>query len=183
MGPTAGADALLASQPTRAADDGVCSQIGAAALAVLPYERSDSLSDQALVAQYVVRPQNAVEAFGMAGKASVQVRARAAAAPSGRVAFLTLLRSLFLLASLRVAMLGNSTLREGIRTCRAGRRREMRGEGREEGGTQSAKSVLGCSRGAFSRLRAGVALAAGEGRGAAAQQGTRRQASTSGPGC
>jgi hypothetical protein len=54
----------------------VAAKSGAAALAVLPpYERKDGLSDAALVGNYLVRPQNAVEAFGMAGKAFFQVRA------------------------------------------------------------------------------------------------------------
>lgn len=55
---------------------GVASKMAAAFLAILPYERRGDLSDAATVARYVVRPQNAIEAFGMATKALFQVRAR-----------------------------------------------------------------------------------------------------------
>ena len=53
---------------------GVASKLEAALLAALPYERSGRLSDAQLVERYLVRPQNAVEAFQMAGRAFAQVR-------------------------------------------------------------------------------------------------------------
>jgi hypothetical protein len=52
---------------------GVIAKMEAALLAWLPYEREGHLSDGKAVARYIVRPQNAVEAFGMAGRALVQV--------------------------------------------------------------------------------------------------------------
>lgn len=51
---------------------GVASKTEAALLAMLPYERDGHLSDGRMVARYIVRPQNAVEAFGMAGKAVIE---------------------------------------------------------------------------------------------------------------
>lgn len=53
---------------------GVASKLEAALLAMLPYERSGTFSDSKMVARYIVRPQNAVEAFGMARRALVLVR-------------------------------------------------------------------------------------------------------------
>lgn len=52
---------------------GVASKMAAAFLAILPYQREGEYSDAAAVARYVVRPQHAVEAFGMATKALLQV--------------------------------------------------------------------------------------------------------------
>eukprot|EP00892_Ulva_mutabilis_P007162 jgi/Ulvmu1/4818/UM020_0103.1 len=51
---------------------GVASKMAIAFLAVLPYERTGDLSDAAAMARYLVRPANAVEAFGMATKAFLQ---------------------------------------------------------------------------------------------------------------
>lgn len=53
---------------------GVASKLEAALLAMLPYERTGTLSDSKMVERYIVRPQNAVEAFGMARRAIVLVR-------------------------------------------------------------------------------------------------------------
>lgn len=55
---------------------GVASKMAIAFLAVLPYERTGDLSDAAAMARYLVRPANAVEAFGMATKAFLQARCR-----------------------------------------------------------------------------------------------------------
>jgi hypothetical protein len=52
---------------------GVASKMAAAFMAILPYQREGEYSDAAAVAKYVVRPQNAVEAFGMATKALLEV--------------------------------------------------------------------------------------------------------------
>jgi hypothetical protein len=54
---------------------GVVAKMEAALLAYLPYERGGHLSDGRAVARYIVRPQNAVEAFSMAGRALVEARA------------------------------------------------------------------------------------------------------------
>ena len=51
---------------------GVASKTEAALLALLPYERAGALSDDERMARYIVRPQNAVEAFGMAFRAALE---------------------------------------------------------------------------------------------------------------
>jgi hypothetical protein len=53
---------------------GMASKLEATLLAMLPYEQQGELSDARMVERYIVRPQNAVEAFGMAGRAFGQVR-------------------------------------------------------------------------------------------------------------
>ena len=57
---------------------GVVSKTEAALLALLPYERAGALSDDERMARYIVRPQNAVEAFGMAFRAALEARPRPA---------------------------------------------------------------------------------------------------------
>jgi hypothetical protein len=53
---------------------GVASKLQAALLARVPFERSGLLSDSEMVARFIVRPQNAFEAFDMARRALLLVR-------------------------------------------------------------------------------------------------------------
>lgn len=53
---------------------GVASKLQAAMLALLPFERSGMFSDSEMVARYIMRPQNAFEAFDMARRALLWVR-------------------------------------------------------------------------------------------------------------